>query len=75
MSVRLPMWIVTVAAHDVPRWHVPAHTVKIGARTAGIACSFVVRWAHVDAGVPPWKPCVRLSLRFARAERARSEGS
>ena len=29
-----------------------------------------VRHAHVVAAVPPWRPCTRLSLAFATAERA-----
>jgi len=53
---------VTVAEHDVaPRYHVPARTVDVYALTAREARLRVLRWAHGDAGVPPWKPCVRVS--------------
>jgi len=64
-----PQWRVELAAHDLPpRWRVPARSVALPAVSAEDACLRVIRWAHSDIGVPPWKPCVRHSMRFAAAK-------
>lgn len=72
---RLPLWRVTVNAHELAdgRYRIPAVTVDVGAESAEAACGFVVRCAHRDVGVPPWKPCVRASIEYARAWRVSSE--
>lgn len=68
-----PMWTVTIAEHDVPpRWSIPAHTVTLGASTARIACSTAVRWAHCDAGVPPLRSLLAVSMEHASARPART---
>jgi hypothetical protein len=67
------MFRVTIAEHDIePRWHIPARTVELGASTAESACSTVVRWAHIDAGVPPLRSMLALSLAHTHAEPTRS---
>jgi hypothetical protein len=70
---RLPMYRVTIEAHDIPpRWRVPAQTIEVGASTAEIACRAVVRFAHRDAGVPPLRSMLALSLEHTIAKPARS---
>jgi hypothetical protein len=65
----LPSYRVRIAAHTIPpRWFIPAQTLDLPAGTVEAACSTAVRWAHSDAGVPCWKPCVRRSLTFTTAE-------
>jgi hypothetical protein len=69
----LPSWTVTIAEHDVPpRWHVGARTVTLGASTARIACSTAVRWAHADAGVPPLRSLLGVSMAHASAKPERA---
>jgi hypothetical protein len=58
---------IQISAHDVERWAIPATSVEIPAADAGHARLIAVRMAHSAAGVPPWLPCVRASLKFARA--------
>lgn len=66
---RMPMWRVTIAAHDVPpRWYVPARVVELGSYTAGGARDQALRWAHIDAGVPALRSLLRLSVEHARVE-------
>lgn len=67
-----PMWTVEVAEHDVERWHIPAQTVELGADSAASARAVVVRWAHIDAGVPPLRSMLALSVEYAHAEPSRS---
>jgi len=72
---RLPLrtWRVQIAAHDVPpRWRIPAQTVRLPADSADDARLFAVRTAHRAAGVPPWRPCVRESMRHATASEGRA---
>ncbi len=58
-----PIWKVKVRRHRVkPRWIIPPRTETVRAPTGGFARERVVRWAHADAGVPPWRPAVRESL-------------
>lgn len=66
------MFTVEVAEHDVERWHIPAQTVELGADSAESASAVVVRWAHIDAGVPPLRSMLALSLPHATAKPARS---
>jgi hypothetical protein len=61
-------WRVELAGHDVDRWHVEAQTVELPAPDAEYACLRVIHWAHSDAGLPPWRPLIRHSMRFATAE-------
>jgi hypothetical protein len=69
----MPMWKVTIAEHDIePRWHIPARAVELAATTARIACSTAVRWAHADAGVPPLRSMLALSMAHASARPART---
>lgn len=64
----LPMWRVTIAAHDVPpRWHVPARTTLTGSPTAEMACRFAAQEAHRDAGVPPMRSLLRQTLPHVKA--------
>jgi hypothetical protein len=68
----LRVFRVTVAAHRVERWDIPASTGKLPAADESHACEIAVRNLHREAGVPPWHPCIRQSLRHATAVRARS---
>src|SRR2546428_118972 len=62
------MYHVELAAHDLPpRWRIPARTVELPAADVEDAARQVIRWAHSDAGAPPWRPLVRASLAFASA--------
>jgi len=66
-----PTWRVTISAHDIPpRWDVPARTLELGASTAESACRTVARWAHIDAGIPPLRSMLAVSMEHASAERA-----
>lgn len=66
----MPMWRVTITAHDVPpRWHVPASIVEMGSPTADLARYFAVQRAHIDADVPAMRSLLALSLRHARADK------
>lgn len=57
------MWMVEIKRHPVkPRWIVPARTATVPSPTGDFACKQVIRWAHADVGIPPWRPCVRESL-------------
>lgn len=70
----LPIWRVTIAAHDiVPRWHVPAHTTQLGRPTAELACRFAAQEAHRAAGVPPMRSLLRISLSYVKADPIASE--
>ena len=50
-----------------PRWRIEARTITVAEGTAHDACRLAVRWAHRDAGVPPWRGCLRRSLAYATA--------
>jgi hypothetical protein len=67
-----PMWTVEVAGHDVERWHIPAQTVELGADSAECASAVVVKWAHLDAGVPPLRSMLAVSMAYTTAKPARS---
>jgi hypothetical protein len=68
--IPLPMWEVTLDKHVVPpRWFIPYRVVTVPAVDETAACLRVIRWAHSDALVPPWKPYTRHSMRFATAKR------
>lgn len=68
------MWVVTVAAHRVePRWDVPARCVRIGGASERHVRLLVLSWAQSDAGVPPWKPCLREGWPFVSAVREEVE--
>jgi hypothetical protein len=70
MRSRAPMFRVEIEAHDVPpRWHIDARTTELSSNTAAYACERVIRWAHSDVGVPPWKACIRRSLEYTIATR------
>jgi hypothetical protein len=67
------MWKVTIAEHHVPpRWDVSARTVEVAAPTAQTACVIAVRWAHIDADIPPLRSMLAVSMAHATAEPARS---
>jgi hypothetical protein len=66
---------VTVAAHRVERWDIPASTGKLAAADAAHACEIAVRTLHVAAGVPPSRTCLRESLQHATAVQTRSPHS
>jgi hypothetical protein len=61
------VWRVTIAAHKVDRWSIPARTVTVGAASIAQAREVVIGEAQRAAGVPPWKPLRRLSLEHATA--------
>jgi hypothetical protein len=65
-----PLYRVQLERHRVDRWIIPAHTAIVPAPDERFACEQVIRWAHADAGAPPWKPFIRRSLKHATAERA-----
>jgi hypothetical protein len=69
---RLPLrvWCVTVPAHQVDRWNIPAARIKVPAVSAESACHRVVCWLQSDAGCPPLKPIRRRSLKHATATEA-----
>lgn len=62
-----PMWDVVVEEHEVRvgpsrTLVVPARETRIGKCVDGTSAKLrVLKWAHSDAGVPPWKPCIRQS--------------
>jgi hypothetical protein len=64
-----PTWRVEVAAHEVARWRIAACAFEFPAADADDAALTAIRWAHRDAGAPPWKPYVRESLPYAKASR------
>ncbi|HME02088.1 MAG TPA: hypothetical protein VKG38_03535 [Solirubrobacteraceae bacterium] len=65
-----PLWKVKIARHAVmQRWIIRAQSCKLPAPSFDYACTQVIRWAHADAGIPPWKPCVRESLAHTTATR------
>jgi hypothetical protein len=70
--LELRVFRVTVRAHRVERFDIPASTGKLPAANAAHACEIAVRTLHRDAGVPPWKPYVWQSLEHAAAVRVRS---
>jgi hypothetical protein len=70
MRTRTPMFRVEIEAHHVqPRWHIDQRTTELASNSAPAACERVIRWAHGDLGIPPWKPCVRRSLEYTSATR------
>jgi hypothetical protein len=59
-----------VAAHRVgPRYVVPAVDVEVPAVSIEHARALAVGEAHRRAEVPPWRPWIRESLRYATADR------
>jgi hypothetical protein len=62
-------WRVEVREHRVGRWHVPARTVEVAARTDVLARLEAVRVVHGELGVPDLRPWVRASYLRTRAER------
>src|ERR1039458_8705993 len=65
-----PEWRVKVRRHRVkPRWIIPPRSATVPGPTGDFARERVIRWAHSDAGVPPWRPCVRESLLHTSATR------
>ena len=69
-----PMWEVRIAAHDVaPRFRVPARTFTLGGSHQHAKLR-AIQWAHADAGVPPWKPCIRESWPHIKATRVLTDG-
>lgn len=60
--VPLPVYCVRVDPHAIPpRWTIPKHTIKLVATGTRDARLCAIRWAHTDAGVPPWRPLIRVS--------------
>ena len=60
-SLLRPAYRVTVNAHAVDRWTVPAATFKLCAPDETAARLMATRAAHRRAGVPPMKPLLRES--------------
>ena len=67
------MYRVHLERHAVDRWLVPARSCKVPAADGGQACELVARWALADVGAPPWKPYLRHSMRFTKAEPVESQ--
>jgi hypothetical protein len=63
----VPMYRVDIEAHQVARWEIPASSVNTPAASVEQARTIAVGIAHHAANVPPWKPCVRVSLAYATA--------
>jgi hypothetical protein len=61
------LWRVRLKHHNVARWLIPARNCKVPAVDAEDACRIVVRWAHSDADVPPWKPSASASSCCSRS--------
>ncbi|HZL06082.1 MAG TPA: hypothetical protein VFE45_11820, partial [Coriobacteriia bacterium] len=60
---RLPLWRVTILAHEIPlRWSIPATQITVGAVTAESACHAVIRIAHIRARVAPLRSLLALSV-------------
>jgi hypothetical protein len=64
-----PMHRVEILEHVCERWHVPAQVVDLPAPDADSARLAVVRTALAQAGAPPWRPLLRLSLGYTTARR------
>jgi hypothetical protein len=65
------MWKVAIAEHHVPpRWDVPPRTVEVAAPTAQAACVIAVKWAHIDADIPPFRSMLAVSLGHTSATRS-----
>lgn len=64
-----PIYRVSIEAHEVAgRWRIPAaDDLSLPASSPGQAVGFAVRAAHARAGVPPWRPWVRVSEDFTTA--------
>jgi hypothetical protein len=65
-------WIVTIERHAVSRWFIGRQVVKLPAPDSEDACLTAIRWAHGKAGVPPWRPLIRESLKHTTAKRTGS---
>jgi hypothetical protein len=63
-----------VRAHEVPpRWSIPEQTFEVRAACEQQARIEAAREAHRRGGLPPWKPCLRVTWRHVTVERASSE--
>ena len=65
-----PLWRVRLDRHSVPpRYLVPARSATVPPADEDHAREIVMRVAHRDAGVAPWRPCIARSLTFTSAKR------
>ncbi len=58
---------VRLARHTIAggRWEIPASCVRLPAANAEHARLEAVQAAHIAAGIPAWRPCIRESLPHA----------
>jgi hypothetical protein len=62
---------VDVEEHELDRWHIAAQVVKVRAVDETHARMLACREAHRVAGVPGWKPLLRITFLRTRVRRAR----
>ena len=78
----VPMWDVVVEAHEViarrlngepdgRTYSIERKESRVGGSgmTESMAKALVLKWAHIDAGVPPWRPYLRESWKHVRVSR------
>jgi len=65
---RLQTFEVEIDAHTLAagRYTIAGRRERTPATSGEQALEIVVRASHRNAGVPPWKPCIRASLTRAR---------
>lgn len=63
-----PVYAVVIGRHVVGRWLLPEARFELRAVDQAHAELLAVREAHRQAGVPPWRPFLRESMRHAAAE-------
>lgn len=68
------LWRVAIRAHEIPpRWSVPKCVYELGSGSSEYAANRAVKWAHSDAGVPPLRSLVALSLEHVTITRVARE--
>jgi hypothetical protein len=67
-----PSYTVVIESHWLAdRWFIPSTSSTLPAESSDAACLQAVRWAHRDAGAPPWRPLLDESLPHATAAPAK----
>jgi len=68
---RSALWTVEILEHWVGRWSIPECSYTLGALDGAEARTVALRWAHVAAGAPAWRPLLRQSWPHSSARPAR----
>ena len=75
-----PAWRITIPAHTIPRRSISGVALEAAPYTLDAvdtisyeplkraALRFTVQSAHIDAGVPLWRPYLRVTARLATVE-------